>query len=118
MAYSSDEVLRIIVGIMTGGRGGGVNPENPLLGIPSFGEALEQDRARRRGTTRGQPRKTARRAFEGLSGPKKPRKVSRYQRAFGVCLKGLKKKHPRTPVSKLMKKAHTCARKKRKREGW
>jgi len=48
----------------------------------------------------------------------KKRKVSKYQRAFGVCLKELKKKHPRTPTSKLMKKAHTCARKKKKRGGW
>ncbi|MHA1138560.1 MAG: hypothetical protein ACTSSE_18950 [Candidatus Thorarchaeota archaeon] len=37
---------------------------------------------------------------------KKKRKVSKYQREFGKVLKQLKRKHPRTPVTKLMKKAH------------
>lgn len=38
--------------------------------------------------------------------PTVKRKVSKYQKAFGKSLKILKKKHPRTPISKLMKKAH------------
>ena len=38
---------------------------------------------------------------------KKRRKRSKYQMEFGRQLKALKKKHPRTPVSKLMKKAHS-----------
>jgi len=46
---------------------------------------------------------------------KKKRKVSKYQREFGRQLKMLKRKHPRTPVTKLMKRAHgktkTCMRK-------
>lgn len=37
---------------------------------------------------------------------KKKRKVSKYQREFGKVLKQLKRKHPRTPVTRLMKKAH------------
>ena len=42
--------------------------------------------------------------------PKK-RKVSKYQKELGRQLKMLKKKHPRTPINKLMKKAHAATRK-------
>jgi len=42
---------------------------------------------------------------------KQKRKVSRYQKAFGRHLKALKKKHPRTDISVLMKKAHRLTRK-------
>lgn len=42
------------------------------------------------------------------------RKVSAYQKEVGRQLKALKKKHPRTDVTKLMKKAHRNARKVRK----
>ena len=38
--------------------------------------------------------------------PKVKRQVSKYQKDFGKYLKRLKKQHPRTPISKLMKKAH------------
>jgi len=37
---------------------------------------------------------------------KAKRKVGKYQRVFGKKLKALKKKHPRTAASSLMKKAH------------
>ena len=43
--------------------------------------------------------------------PKKKRKVSKYQKTFGKQLEMLKMKHPRTPVTKLMDKAHTATRK-------
>lgn len=39
------------------------------------------------------------------------RKVSKYQKRFGVELKKLKRKHPRTAVSSLMKKAHRITKK-------
>ena len=42
------------------------------------------------------------------------RKVSAYSKEFGKQLKKLKAKHPRTPVTKLMKKAHVATRKARK----
>ena len=42
---------------------------------------------------------------------KKKRKVSRYQKEFGKQLKKLKAKHSRTPITKLMKRAHTKTRK-------
>ncbi len=40
------------------------------------------------------------------SAPKAKRKISKYQREFGRTLKALKKKHPRTKVQNLMKRAH------------
>jgi hypothetical protein len=42
------------------------------------------------------------------------RKVSPYQREFGRQIKILKKKHPRTKISKLMKRAHTATKKVRR----
>ena len=47
-------------------------------------------------------------------GRAKRRKVSAYQREFGRQLKRLKKKHPRTDISKIMKKAHVATRRTRK----
>jgi len=47
-----------------------------------------------------------------MPGPKpKKRKRSRYQKELGRQLKMLKKKHPRTKVTALMKKAHRATRK-------
>lgn len=46
--------------------------------------------------------------------PKKKRKPSAYQLEVGRQLKALKKKHPRTPISRLMKRAHAAAKKKRR----
>ena len=50
------------------------------------------------------------------SSPKKKRRVSKYQREFGRQLKALKRKHPRTPVTRLMKRAHAATRKAMKRK--
>ena len=41
---------------------------------------------------------------------RKKRRGSKYQREFGRQLKALKRKHPRTPVTKLMKRAHTSTK--------
>jgi len=46
---------------------------------------------------------------------KKRKKVSKYSREFGKQLKALKKKHPRTPIQNLMKRAHTATKKALKR---
>lgn len=43
------------------------------------------------------------------------RKVSKYQREFGRQMKQLKKKHPRTQVKNLMKRAHNATKKVMKR---
>jgi hypothetical protein len=42
---------------------------------------------------------------------KQKRKVSKYQKQFGRELKALKKKHPRTDISRLMRRAHIATRK-------
>ena len=42
---------------------------------------------------------------------KKKRKVSKYQKEFGKQLKMLKAKHPRTNITRLMKRAHSATRK-------
>jgi hypothetical protein len=44
------------------------------------------------------------------------KKVSKYQKQLGKELKKLKKKHPRTKMASLMKRAHRAARKKVKRK--
>ena len=46
--------------------------------------------------------------------PKK-RKKSKYQRELGRQLKMLKKKHPRTAITRLMKRAHKATKKALKR---
>lgn len=59
-------------------------------------------------------------ALIGEAGPemvvpvKKKRKVSKYNRELGRQIKALKVKHPRTPVPKLMKKAHLMTKRKLK----
>ena len=42
------------------------------------------------------------------------RRVSPYQKEFGRQLKKLKRAHPRTPVTRLMKRAHTATKKARR----
>jgi len=42
--------------------------------------------------------------------PKKRKKVSKYSREFGIQLKKLVKKHPRTKVTQLMSQAHRNTR--------
>jgi len=48
----------------------------------------------------------------GDVGIKVKRKVSNYSKQFGIELKKLIKKHPRTKVTNLMKRAHTATKKK------
>ena len=43
--------------------------------------------------------------------PRKKRKKSKYQMELGRQLKKLKKKHPRTPITRLMKRAHRLTKK-------
>ena len=45
---------------------------------------------------------------------KKKRGPNAYNKEFSKQMKSLKKKHPRTPVTKLMKKAHSATKKARK----
>lgn len=59
-------------------------------------------------------RSTGKQPRRRFSMPKKKRKVSAYQKEFGRQLKKLKKKHPRTPVTKLMKRAHAATKRARR----
>lgn len=45
------------------------------------------------------------------SGKPKKRKRSKYQKELGRQLKMLKKKHPRTAITRLMKRAHRATKK-------
>jgi len=74
---------------------------------PRCGEALHSH-----GTTTGEVRKTARKAFEDTPSKKKKRKASAYNKRYAACYRKLKKKHPRSKFAVLAKKAHKCARRK------
>ena len=55
-----------------------------------------------------------RKAGSKASPAKKKRGPNAYNKEFSKQMKSLKKKHPRTPVTKLMKKAHSATKKARK----
>ena len=56
----------------------------------------------------------ARKSRGKASPAKKKRGPNAYNKEFSKQMKKLKKKHPRTPVTKLMKKAHSATKKARK----
>lgn len=74
-------------------------------------EQIMQARAVMNGNLPGNSRRT-KVTLPGRPGKKKKqtRKVSAYQKKFGINLKKLKKAHPRTSISVLMKKAHRITR--------
>lgn len=55
-----------------------------------------------------------RKAGAKASPAKKKRGPNAYNKEFSKQMKSLKKKHPRTHVTKLMKKAHSATKKARK----
>jgi len=63
------------------------------------------------GTTKGEERKTARKAYEPA---KKKRAPSAYNKAYARNYAKLKKKHPRTSFAGLAKKAHRATKRSRK----
>ena len=72
---------------------------------PRCGETLHND-----STTKGEVRKTARRAYEPKK-EKKPRKAHAYNLEYKKQYAKLKKKHPRTSFAGLAKKAHRATKK-------
>lgn len=99
------EVVNLLAKILIEGRGGGIPaPNDPQFGIG--GDALPT-RSRK---SRTSSRSTTRKGSLKIKVPKQTRKVSKYQRRFGVNLKKLKKAHPRTNISTLMKRAHRMTR--------
>lgn len=116
------DVIDLLVGILLGGRAGagpGMGGQNPVLGIPSLSEAIQEDReAQARaiiasGLSQGLTASGSR-PLRLQVPPKKKRKVSAYQKEFGRQLKRLKREHPRTPVTRLMKRAHAATRRARR----
>jgi len=76
---------------------------------PRCGEALHTH-----STTKGEVRKTARRAYEntpGVGSEKKKRGPSAYNKKYAKAYKALKKKHPRSSFAVLAKKAHRMVKK-------
>jgi len=71
---------------------------------PRCGETLHTH-----STTKGEVRKTARRAYEPA---KKKRGPSAYNKKYAAAYKRLKKKHPRMSFASLAKKAHKAVKKK------
>jgi len=70
---------------------------------PRCGESLTSE-----STTKGEVRKTARRAYEPA---KKKRGPSAYNKKYAAAYKRLKKKHPRMSFAALAKKAHKAVKK-------
>jgi hypothetical protein len=110
--YSAEDVLEFLAMLKGGdaGRGTSFGPQTGLL------EAIAEDResAARASRGRGRGSSRSRTRFPLPSKPKKKRKVSAYQKEFGRQLKRLKREHPRTPVTRLMKRAHAATRKVRR----
>lgn len=106
------DVIELLAEILVAGRGGGPVDlsKPPFTTLTPEGAAKELRRRSRDSTRKGMVRVTARRAYE----PKKKRKVSAYQKEFGRQLKKLKRAHPRTPVTRLMKRAHAATRRARR----
>jgi len=73
---------------------------------PRCGEPLHSH-----GTTKGEVRKTARRAYEEKPSAKKKRGPSAYNKKYAAAYKRLKKKHPRSSFAALAKKAHKAVKK-------
>jgi DNA-directed RNA polymerase subunit M/transcription elongation factor TFIIS len=71
---------------------------------PRCGESLHGD-----STTKGETRRTARKAYEPA---KKKRGPSAYNKKYAAAYKRLKKKHPRSSFAALAKKAHRMVKKK------
>lgn len=106
---SAREVVNLLAKILIEGRGGGIiSPTDPQFGIG--GDALPGRSAATKKTTR----KNTKSGSLKVSIPKQKRKVSGYQKRFGINLKKLKKKHPRTDISVLMKRAHRITRREMK----
>jgi len=79
-------------------------PEVPRY-CPRCGEALHSH-----GTTKGETRKTARKAYIDTPSSKKKRGPSAYNKKYAKAYKALKAKHPRTSFAALAKKAHAKAK--------
>jgi|TARA_B110000263_G_C15294604_1_gene504976 hypothetical protein len=103
-------IIRVLRDAVSLGRGGGVGAV--YRGVSDYADSLVDD-------PRLRPRRASRRISpmdDVIAKPRQKvkRKVSGYQKEFGKQLKKLKKNHPRTKVSRLMKRAHAATKRVRK----
>jgi len=104
MSERQDQLERIIGSMIGGSLGRGAVSVKQELGARSIG------------LNRSNTEKNLFVAKVGkTAGIKIRRKVSPYQKEFGRQLKILKKKHPRTKISQLMRKSHIATRRIRKK---
>jgi len=106
------DVIDLLVEILIAGRGGGPVDINQPPFTTLTREGAREELARRASRRRSSPSRS--RLVTDLAPAKKTRRVSAYQKEFGRQLKALKKKHPRTAIGILMKKAHAKTRRARK----
>jgi len=100
------DVIELLAKILIEGRGGGIiSPTDPQFGIGGAALPGSSNRSRRGAATTSSRSRSAK-----VGTIKRTRKVSAYQKRFGMHLKRLKKAHPRTDISQLMKKAHRATR--------
>jgi len=110
MAATAEELLEALMEFIIQGRTGmPPHPNDPRFGIggSNLPGARVSSSRKSRAATMGRSTSVA------VLKPK--RTVSRYQKVFGKHLKALKKKHPRSSISVLMKKAHRLTKKEMKK---
>jgi len=107
--FSSREVIELLAGILSDIKRG--TPSPSLIHELSERTLANMEPSKRISSRRSASSRSTRVPILKM---KKKRTVSRYQRVFGKHLKALKKKHPRTQISSLMKRAHRLTKKELK----
>ena len=105
--YSPREVIELLAGILSDIKRGTPSPS-------LIHDLSERTLAEGKGGTRSTRKSAVAKATFRMPTVKKTRKVSRYQKEFGKHLKALKRKHPRTSTSILMKRAHRLTKRELK----
>lgn len=114
MAASAEELLEALMEFIIQGRTGmPPHPNDPRFGIG--GSNLPSKKRGTRGATKSSSTRRGFTAAQIASVAPKKRKVSAYQKRFGIEMKRLIKAHPRTPRTRLMKRAHTATKRAMKK---
>ena len=108
--FSSREVIELLAGILSDIKRG--TPSPSLIHELSERTLANMEQPGRATTRRSASSRSTRVSVLPM---KTKRTVSRYQKVFGKHLKALKKKHPRSSISVLMKKAHRLTKKEMKK---
>lgn len=108
--FSPREVIELLAGILSDIKRGTPSPS-------LIHELSERSESQRRSTSQSGRKSPANRMGRSTSVAvlKPKRTVSRYQKVFGKHLKALKRKHPRSSTSVLMKKAHRLTKREMKK---